>query len=764
MGQIIDVPGQGQVEFPDGMSDTDIVAAIKRNGLNRPASAKPKAPAWSDVPMQAVKNLLPSAGNLLSGIGHAIAHPIDTAGNVLDMGAGALQNALPAGVKNAIDRIDPNPQAGQRAVAVADAAGKFFKDRYGSADGLKTTLATDPVGAALDLSTILTGGGTLAAKIPGLSTAGRAAVVAGGAVDPISATIRATRGAAGAGMRKVIDQPAMAQRIADLKAGGIDNPSLGLATGSSFVSGLENLLAQTPGSIGLFDRARASNVAGMQGKTEAIREALSSEYGPVVAGEAIQGDLKGAFRNRISKSAKALNERVAGLVGRDTIVPVDNALDAATRLSTPIAGAEATSAEFINPRISRIAQNLRDDVYGAQPNPAASSSFNPTANLPLAGDAPAGMRGVMGMPSAPDLPVGMGGVMGQPAPVSAYNPLPQRANVAAVDARAIPNASLWNAQKEKGIPFDALKQLRTSIGDEAASTAIMGTPEQAQFKRLYAGLSEDMRGAAGSADRNAAGVKVGPLPLDQQPASIALNRANTFYSRAMNRADELNGLAMRDTPEGAYKAVANSLQSGPTVYERLRSAITPEARQKVAATVVDELGRSTPGTQNMAGDVWSPRTFLTNYNKLYRNDGGPALFTRMPGGATYAENLAKVAKAAEMLGDGAKVWSNPSGTSQALVARGTLGTIGAGAVGGIFYTPLIAPAAVAGGSLLLAHQVSQRLLLNPKFVSWLAKAPTARTPAQVSAHAKALLVTARMTNDPQFQQDANDYVQGVESQ
>jgi hypothetical protein len=36
MPQIIDVPGQGQVEFPDGMSDAQIVAAIQRNTPRKP--------------------------------------------------------------------------------------------------------------------------------------------------------------------------------------------------------------------------------------------------------------------------------------------------------------------------------------------------------------------------------------------------------------------------------------------------------------------------------------------------------------------------------------------------------------------------------------------------------------------------------------------------------------------------------------------------------------------------------------------------------
>lgn len=42
-GQIIDVPGQGQVEFPEGMSDADIVAAIKKTSAPKMAINPPLA-------------------------------------------------------------------------------------------------------------------------------------------------------------------------------------------------------------------------------------------------------------------------------------------------------------------------------------------------------------------------------------------------------------------------------------------------------------------------------------------------------------------------------------------------------------------------------------------------------------------------------------------------------------------------------------------------------------------------------------------------
>jgi hypothetical protein len=118
--------------------------------------------SWSSVPKEALSNIPSSAGNFAKGIYEAVRHPIDTASSLLDVGAGALRNVLPASVSSAIDSIDSNPQAANRASQAASAAGEFIKDRYGSNEALKKTIATDPVGVASDLSAILTGGASLA--------------------------------------------------------------------------------------------------------------------------------------------------------------------------------------------------------------------------------------------------------------------------------------------------------------------------------------------------------------------------------------------------------------------------------------------------------------------------------------------------------------------------------------------------------------------------------------------------------------------------
>jgi hypothetical protein len=60
----------------------------------------------------------------------------------------------------------------------------MYKDRYGSYEGIKRTFAEDPVGAAADLSTLLTGGGAAATKL-GATQTGAALSRTGAAINPM---------------------------------------------------------------------------------------------------------------------------------------------------------------------------------------------------------------------------------------------------------------------------------------------------------------------------------------------------------------------------------------------------------------------------------------------------------------------------------------------------------------------------------------------------------------------------------------------------
>lgn len=126
----------------------------------------------AEVPGAALSNSVDSAINFFKGVANAVLHPIDTASGLLDAAAGGLRNLAPQKVQDAIDYIDWNKPAAERATQVANQVGGMYKDRYGDAEAIKRTLAEDPVGAAADLSTLLSGGAAIAGKAGLAGTAG----------------------------------------------------------------------------------------------------------------------------------------------------------------------------------------------------------------------------------------------------------------------------------------------------------------------------------------------------------------------------------------------------------------------------------------------------------------------------------------------------------------------------------------------------------------------------------------------------------------
>jgi hypothetical protein len=182
-----------RVTAPEGASEADVRARVSK--VAKPpkprAATKPKSRSWLDVPGEAISNIPSSAWNFVSGIADAVTNPVDTATTLADLAAGTLRNVTPAPIARAIDRMDPNPQAGKRASRTATATGQFFKQRYGSSEGIKNTLATDPVGAASDVSALLSAGASLAGKAPRVASALRKGAARTNPVNAITKTAKA---------------------------------------------------------------------------------------------------------------------------------------------------------------------------------------------------------------------------------------------------------------------------------------------------------------------------------------------------------------------------------------------------------------------------------------------------------------------------------------------------------------------------------------------------------------------------------------------
>ena len=144
-----------------------------------------EVPDWSQIPGQAAENFVPSGKQFLGNIAHAVAHPIESAENLGSVGLGYMEKAGKA----------VGLPSGQGYEQYADAVNKMVMDRYGSMDNFKKTLATDPVGAAADLSAVFTGGGSLAGKLPGVAgKVGDVVNAAGKVIDPLAVPAAAASG------------------------------------------------------------------------------------------------------------------------------------------------------------------------------------------------------------------------------------------------------------------------------------------------------------------------------------------------------------------------------------------------------------------------------------------------------------------------------------------------------------------------------------------------------------------------------------------
>ena len=170
-------------DAPESLTKDDVIARATRDfsgkqitGLDRVAGGQKLS--TEQVLTGAVTNFPSSVGSMLGDIYQAVTSPVQTTKAVLDLGAGILQNALPERLVQAVGEDKASRD-------LASKVGQHYVERYGSVEGAKRALATDPAGVMADLSTVLTGGAMLPTRAaPALATAARA-------VDPLMLSARA---------------------------------------------------------------------------------------------------------------------------------------------------------------------------------------------------------------------------------------------------------------------------------------------------------------------------------------------------------------------------------------------------------------------------------------------------------------------------------------------------------------------------------------------------------------------------------------------
>lgn len=175
----------GGIPKPEEGDEEDAIAAapVGGEGGGQPPAGGPggNGLSWGEAAGSAATRFFPNLAEVgidtLQGLAQAVTSPIETAKSVGELG-GSILGAM--GVTDA----DP---------AQAEALGSYLANRYGGIENIKRTFATEPASLLLDLSAVLTGGGTGAAKLATLAgrtgRIGETVATAGRVIDPLSAAV-----------------------------------------------------------------------------------------------------------------------------------------------------------------------------------------------------------------------------------------------------------------------------------------------------------------------------------------------------------------------------------------------------------------------------------------------------------------------------------------------------------------------------------------------------------------------------------------------
>lgn len=263
------------------------------------------------------------------------------------------------------------------------------------------------------------------------------------------------------------------------------------------------------------------------------------------------------------------------------------------------------------------------------------------------------------------------------------------------------------------IPYEAVKRLRTQIGEQIGDSVLSPDAPTRQLRLLFKGMSEDMRAAA--------------IATGDPKAIQAASRANTYYKVGMDRVDDIERVIDKNGgPEAVYKALFNNSREGGTTLRKVMSSLDGQGQRDLAATTLRRLGKANPSAQDELGEVFSPETYLTNWSRM-APEAKRALFDRF--GPSFSKDLDAIAASAAKIRATNQTLPNPSGT---FVSGGQVGAFGALAFS--LFSGNLPAAGMVGGSMAAANGAA-RAMTNPRFVKWLAnttRIPPAALPAQIS--------------------------------
>src|SRR5690606_27430610 len=161
-------------------------------------------------------------------------------------------------------------------------------------------------------------------------------------------------------------------------------------------------------------------------------------------------------------------------------------------------------------------------------------------------------------------------------------------------------------------------------------------------------------------------------------------------------------------PEKVYAAAFSGVGQGATTLRSVMQSLDRGAQRELTASFIRRMGRATSREQTAAGDVFSMETFLTNWDSV-SPEAKRVLFDRH--GPMFSASMDRIARTAEGVREGSRVFRNPSGTARqgALMQAGGTALLGGQQLLTGNVTGALLTMAGSGASALAANRMARLL-------------------------------------------------------
>jgi len=255
------------------------------------------------------------------------------------------------------------------------------------------------------------------------------------------------------------------------------------------------------------------------------------------------------------------------------------------------------------------------------------------------------------------------------------------------------------------LSWEAVKALRSKIGNKLSSFDLIPDVDKAQLKMIYGALSEDL--------------KLTAKGISKQAYNKIL-RADKFYSKGLQRIEDyLEPIMKVADPDRIVSVLLQSAKEGATRINAIKKSLNPNQYKIFLSSIIDRLGRIQPG-QAVGGEImegmgkFSSETFLTNWARL-SSKAKEVLFSGKGWTKDMIKDFDNVVNISSIIRRSGSTFKNPSGTADRVVGQGIV--LGGGATAftgnpGFIFGVL---GAIGGAN------VTSRMFTNPSFIKWLAQ-------------------------------------------